>query len=190
MIDNIGNHLQTEVTDPRYIDGDLTPFSKDKIIVKDKDGNTFQTDITDPKYINGGYVGATKGLSLHKHIKSGKLKLLSKDDPNVINESYIPYSNTRGKIHVIDKDGNHLHVNGTDPKYLSGELKPFSKGRCSLKNIYTKETISISKIDPRYKMKEWVGVNTKYIYIINEKGNRERVLIEDERVQKKLTNLD
>jgi hypothetical protein len=61
FVDNQGNHFQALKTDPRVIAGELIPFSKGRVTVKDKHGNTFSVHKTDPRYVSGELVHHTKG---------------------------------------------------------------------------------------------------------------------------------
>jgi hypothetical protein len=61
FVDNLGNHFQAPKTDPRVIAGELIPFSKGRVTVKDKHGNTLSVHKTDPRYVSGELVHHTKG---------------------------------------------------------------------------------------------------------------------------------
>ncbi len=52
-------------------------------------------------------------------------------------------------VAVVDENGKQFRVSKNDPRYLSGELESFSKGKVSVKDK-TGKTLSVSKNDPRY----------------------------------------
>lgn len=68
-----------------------------------------------------------------------------------------PKDTLKGLINVVDKEGKTLKVSVNDPRYLSGELKVFSKGKTVVKdkdgNIF-----SVSVDDPRRLSGELVGI--------------------------------
>jgi hypothetical protein len=59
--DSEGKRYNVDKNDPRYLSGELMPFSKGKVAVRDKDGTTFLIDKTDPRYISGEVVSVNKG---------------------------------------------------------------------------------------------------------------------------------
>jgi len=73
--DSKGNILKVNKTDPRYLSGELTVFSKGMITVKDPNGKTFRVPKDDPRWLSGELVGIRKGVPLHENtLKSVSIK--------------------------------------------------------------------------------------------------------------------
>ena len=63
VVDSEGKSYKVSLDDPRYLSGELIPFSKGKITVKDIDGNTSRVSVDDPRYISGELISVSRGLT-------------------------------------------------------------------------------------------------------------------------------
>lgn len=102
-------------------------------------------------------------------------RYLSKIDARQ-NELFLNKSNgnkdfdTTGTLSVRDMDGNTFSVSVTDPKFLSGELVPISKGKITVKDK-DGNTFQISNKDPRFLSGELKTINTGKITTKDVNGN-------------------
>ena len=66
------------------------------------------------------------------------------------------YENFKNSIRVRDKDGNEFVVKKDDPRYLSGELVYYAKGKILVKNCNNRIYVDVN--DPRYLSGELLPV--------------------------------
>jgi hypothetical protein len=118
--DEDGNIFQVELTDPRYLSGELVGISTGTLVVRDPDGKAFRVNKDDPRYLSGELISFETGWFIAKD-KNGNHYKLKADDPRYLSGELVGYS--QGTVTVKDKNGNHYKLKADDPRYLSGELK-------------------------------------------------------------------
>ncbi|MFK5883483.1 MAG: GIY-YIG nuclease family protein [Candidatus Izemoplasma sp.] len=138
--DKDGNTSSVNVTDPRYLSGELVGVNKGMVNVRDKDGNRIIVNSGDVRLDTGELVGVNKGrITTEEHKKK--------------------ISDSKKDIAVVkDKNGTKFTVSINDPRYLSGELVGHTKGMVTVKDK-NGVSMSVSVDDPRYLSGELVGVN-------------------------------
>ena len=73
--------------DPRYLSGEIQPYIKGKVAVKDKDGNKFMVKTNDPRYLSGELEAqnhSARGKVVVKD-KDGNKFMVDKNDPRYLN---------------------------------------------------------------------------------------------------------
>lgn len=86
---------------------------------------------------------------------------------------------TTGKVTVTDTQGNQMQIDCNDPRYLSGEFVPLTRGKPQRsKNKGTVvvksndgSSFRVSLDDPRYVSGELKGVKTGYVNVKDSNGN-------------------
>ena len=168
-----GNIYHVKTNDERLLNGELSPLNKGKVIVKydngecglipieeyksgtfthinsnkflaiDTNGNYYSITKNDPRYINKELVSAGKGK---KVITNGKETRYVSVDETI--DGF--YGVIKGKMSVVDANGNTFMCDTNDPRIKSGELVSTNKGKFLAKDsngvIY-----SITKDDIRWK---------------------------------------
>lgn len=82
FVDAIGNKIKTSVDDIRVKNGELVPFSKGKVTVKNNIGEIFSVAKNDPRYLSGELVHHTKGtVRAYDAVTGTSLGRISKLDP-------------------------------------------------------------------------------------------------------------
>ena len=207
IIDEYGNKKQIDVS--LYDKDKHTVFSKNKIVVKDKDNNILQVESNDHRYLSGELVGIAAGKVVVKDINgctqqvdindakylSGELVPTIKDmimvkdkDNNYYQISKYDHRYLSGElvgiakneVVVVDKEGNKFKVASDDHRYLSGELVGHTKGYCTYKDK-NGNTVYTHKNDKRVKSGELVGLYSGLVSVKDKDGNRFKVNINDPR---------
>lgn len=78
---------------------------------------------------------------------------------------------TAGFVPVIDNKGRTFQVPKNDPNYINQAYQHVTKGRVTVKNVNTNETLSVYKNDPRLLTNELVSINKNKIPVIDKDGN-------------------
>lgn len=86
-----------------------------------------------------------------------------------------------GKVAVKDIHGNGYHVACDDPRYLSGELVPFAKGKAVVRSKNGGKCFTVDKDDPRIKSGKFESPNKNMISAIDQLGNTYYVSYDDPR---------
>jgi len=134
--------------DPRWLSGELVHLMKG---IKKNLSNESRRKLSQ----------ARKGFVSVVDPKTNEHLCVSIDDPRYLNGELI--HNTKGKIVVIDDDGNIFQTDVTNPKYINGELMgatTFKKDTfwaCDPSNPNKKERIN--RNDPRYLSGEMIAVS-------------------------------
>lgn len=90
---------------------------KDMVYVKDNNGEVHHVSITDPRYTNGDLFHINKGTV--NVVADGINKKVSIEDFYSQNHDHI----NKGKVDVIDNNGNVFKVAKSDERLVTGELK-------------------------------------------------------------------
>lgn len=149
--DDNNNTFIVDITDERYLSGELVPIQKGFVLAKDLSGKIYRVPINDERYLSGELVSFQKERSMYvdntgcvynasiydERVLSGQLVPIQKGFVNVKTEDgkykRIKKENydsekyihpTKGRITVKDKHGKFYSVYKNDPRYISGELKP------------------------------------------------------------------
>ena len=124
--DKDGNCFRTSISDPRYLSGELVPVAKNTITVLDKTDNKWKAvPLEEFNNNKDRYLTKWKICKQCKDPETGKLIYIDRNDPDI--DKYESYS--KNKHLVKDKNGKCYIVDINDPRYLSGELVSFWKGR-------------------------------------------------------------
>lgn len=138
--DKYNNCLLVEKNDERYLTGELKHISKGKLTVKDINGNTFRIDVNDKRLQTGEVTAFNKGRTwkqkpgisdrlknkvLCRNIITNETVTVLKTDPKYLSGEVIGIN--KGRIKVIDENGQIFTTYNSNPKYLSGEYKRFKK---------------------------------------------------------------
>ncbi len=158
VVDSCGNTLSVNVTDPRYISGELQSRLTGKVMVKDRCGNRLQVGKTDARYVSGELVALTKDTVMVRG-ENGKCFRVSKDDPRYISGELKGSTYNMVTVYNInDPSKKGFCVCKDDPKYISGEYVAKSKGR------KCKESVKQEKRE-KYSARVWVSKNSKSLMI-------------------------
>ena len=123
--DRYGNTMMVDISDQRYVDGELVHVSKGLVSVKDSLGNMFKVEQNDERYQSGELVGCTKDMVLVKD-STGKNFMVSKYDQRYKSGELVGVN--KGKVFAMTKDNVRVLVFPDDVRFLSGELvKKFKK---------------------------------------------------------------
>lgn len=144
--DKDGYTLMIDITDPRYLSGELVSVNKNTIGVKDNNGNQFRVDTNDPRLLTHELTTYCKGKISVKD-KDGNTLQVCTDDPRYLSGELVHIA--KGKISVRDNDGNVFKVLPDDPRYLSGELVSVASGKVSVKDV-NGDSFHVNINDPRY----------------------------------------
>lgn len=144
--DKDDNTLQIDVTDSRYLSGELVSINKGKISVKDQAGNALSVSINDPRYLSGELMPNNVGKVSVKD-EAGNTLQVEVTDPRYLSGELSHV--LKGKIGVRDKSGKILKVSPDDPRYLSGNLVSFAANKVSVKDAYG-NSFQVSTDDSRY----------------------------------------
>lgn len=125
--DNNGAIFTVKQDDPRYLQGELQSINKGYVVVKNENNDYIRVSVDDKDYVSGKYKYMFKDTVQLRNKITNKCKRVHKELVNeYLNNGYI-YCLT-GRVTVKDSDGNTMSVSKDDPRYLSGELIPVSKG--------------------------------------------------------------
>lgn len=86
-----GEVLYVKTSDPRLNSGELRRTLDGYVAVKDKDGNRFSVDASDPRLKSGELVGSNKDTSPYQHIVTGKISMLTQDDPRISDGTHVKF---------------------------------------------------------------------------------------------------
>jgi hypothetical protein len=175
--DSNGNFFRVDVTDSRYLSGELISINKNKVCVKDTNNTFYQVSITDARYLSKELVGVNKDKVTVKG-KQGKTCQVSINDSNYLSGE-LKHINT-GKVTVKDIEGKTLQVANNDPKYLSGKLTPINRGKVTIRDD-TGNTFQVDRNDPRYLSGELVGATKGKTTVRDAQGNTFQVYTTDVR---------
>jgi hypothetical protein len=92
-----------------------------KFIAKDENGKCYLIDEFDIRYINGYLIPKNKGNIFVKDC-TGRLYLISSNDERYKSGELKKSGPHIGKFLAKDSDGNFLHIDKTDIRFLTGEL--------------------------------------------------------------------
>lgn len=81
-------------------------------------------------------------------------------------------------VNVKDKDGKHMTVHKTDPRWLSGELVSSAKYNTTVKDK-DGNTFSVNIKDPRYMSGELIPVSKNMVVVKDKNGNQFQTSIYD-----------
>lgn len=165
--DEFGKTHLIDTSDPRFIDGSLTPNARGKITVKNTAGETFQVDRTDPRFIDGELVGVTHGTVTVKDCYDNIFRV-DKLDPRYISGELV--SIAKDTVVVIDQDGTPQCVSVHDPRYISRELVGVNKNKVVAVD-QNGNKIRVDKNDPRLKTKELNGIAKNKVNVKDSEGN-------------------
>ncbi len=87
--------------------------------------------------------------------------------------------NTYGSVPVKDKDGNYFRCSKNDPKYMSGEYTPSTKGLIPVKIKSTGEHLMIKKEE--YNKEIYEALTKNKITVKDKNGNYYSVSVDDPR---------
>ena len=90
-----GKTLRVNLTDSRYISGELIHINKGRLSVRDIYGNTMQVDNTDPRYLSGELVSVAKGKTIVRD-SDGNTFQVDTTDPRFLSGELLHV--TKGKI--------------------------------------------------------------------------------------------
>lgn len=119
---------------------------KGYVVVKDEFGQTFATTIDDPKYKSGTL----------KHLNAGTVNVVMNGKPKKVSKEEFDSGNftslNKGKIDVVDSNGNPYKVHRDDPRVVSGELVPKPKSAKALEA----SSKSITEYNLSCRGKKWM----------------------------------
>jgi len=154
-----GNTMQVDVTDSRYLSGELVHICTGKVVARDRDGNIMHVDITDPRYISGE-LKFKEWDKVPVKDQNGNITYIDITDPRYISGELVHICT--GKVVARDLDGNTMQVDVTDSRYLSGELVGVTKGKVPVKD-QDGNTMQVDVTDSRYLSGELVHICTGYV---------------------------
>ena len=177
IIDENGNKKQIDVS--LYDKDKHTIFSKNKIVVKDKNNNILHVDFNDPRYLSGELVGIASRKIVVKDA-NGETQQIDVNDARYLSGELVP--TIKDKIMVKDKDNNYYQISKFDPRYLSGELVGIAKNEVV---VVDKEgnKFKVAYDDPRYLSGELVGHTKGYCTYKDKNGNKVYTHKNDDRVK-------
>lgn len=141
--DVLGNRYNVNKDDPRYLSGELVPFSKGRVTVRDSEGFTFQVDNTDDRFLSGELVHVLKD---RPNIRDRKLmveqvievKIAAQNPTSIIKDDYIATVVKKSDIHKVGKVSIEelKYVNGRRLSYKRLLAKYYAnKFNCNLQSI-------------------------------------------------------
>lgn len=172
--------------------------------IRNKINNFIYVGIHSTENVNDNYMGS--GTRIKKaiekegvenfekrilHIFDNKVNALEKER-EIVNEEFIKRNDTYnlilggGKyqndyVTVVNEKGEFLYVHKLDERYLSGELKQFSKGYISVRDK-DRNTMRVKTDDPRYLKGELVPILKNKAVVKDENGKKYIVDVNDERL--------
>ena len=174
--DDVGNFIQVDIDDPRFLSGELVGTTKGKkpgICVYTGEKTSYE--ITDPRWDSGEIISVNKSKSMYID-KDGKYVFTDRKTAEASNLK--PFQ--KGMVTAKDSENNIIRVSQDDPRYLSGELVGVTKGFRPVKDKHGNVFMLSSEIKTSDKenIKE---LNSEMCVVKDSKGNIFRVHKDDPR---------
>lgn len=178
FVDNKGNKINTNITDPRVLSGELKGHTSGKSIVLNTETNTWERVTTGTTLQDKKYIGNRKGYTTFID-NTGKTYGCRLDDPRILSGELFGINS--GKANYVDKNGVSFYVENTDLRVLSGELKSNNCGKGMYKDIHG-NIIKCDISDYRVSSGELVSINEGRTNFKDRDGNIIKCSVDDPRV--------
>ena len=181
--DKEGNNFLVDIKDPRYLSGELEPIAKNhpvfrtenfkainrgKTVMRNiKTGERKRVNCDEAATMGDDWVHNAKDRFAAKN-KNGDIEFIYKNDPRFLSGELT--SLNKGKLPVIDKNGNRLQITKEEYYNNRNQYTIFSKNKIAVKDK-NGNTFNVSKDDPRYLSGELVGVTKGKIVVKDKDGN-------------------
>lgn len=165
-------------TSEEWTSGEYVSTSKGKMNVV-LDGKVTQVSCDDSRLISGELKSNQDGFGTYRDVNSGICYRLHKSDLKLSSGIYEP--NNKGRVVIIDENGNRKSIETTDPDYISGKYKMHISGKCTFVDLQGKRYFCFP-YDPIIEELNLKSITTGTLSVTDKDGNRQRVSITDPRV--------